>query len=475
MKRRGRPLLPSLGHILLGVTLGSAFLPTVLVGAIFTLTRGHVSEGPVIRALVASGEVAKAVAPGPEGTLVLRRDYASPAWLDLVVADARGLVVFSTLPSTPPGTRPDLGRIAAFAESLVPRATFITDRVELGGREAGTWYAILPSDAARSLAGQAAPLLRLSGLAAFALVALFLGLGASAMLATQVRRLERAARAIAEGDLETPVRAWGAREIVSLSEAMESLRSSIREDIGRRARFLAAVSHDLRTPLTSIGGYLEAIEDGLASEPATLAHYVAIMKDRTRLLEERVQGLIDFARMETGEWRLRFQRLALAPLFGSFAEAAREECALAGLAFEARLAALGAVDADVDAALLGRAFENLVTNGLRHGGGILRLGARFLAEGPALAVDVDDEGPGVPPAERALVFEPFWKGSASREGVGSGLGLHIAKSIIEGHGWTLGLGESPSGGARFTIHIPLPAARNSEPRAPGGAQGGRDA
>ncbi|HUX37031.1 MAG TPA: HAMP domain-containing sensor histidine kinase [Rectinemataceae bacterium] len=453
-----RRLRPSLRLILLYVALGSAFLPGVLVSAAFTLTHGHIAQGPIVRILGASEEVNRAVELDGKGHLVAKKGYASPAWLDLVVTDREGRVVFSTIASLAPGSKPSLVDVAGFAEELVPKATFFSDKVEMGRIEAGTWYAILPSDSARSLAGETVPLMRFAGLAVFALIAFVFSFVVAAALAAHVGRLEKAAIAIAAGDLESPIGTRGPREIVALAEAMESMRAAIREDQARRARFLAAVSHDLRTPLTSIGGYLEAIEDGLAADPATLGHYVATMRERTQALEERIEGLIDFARMESGEWRLRFESLSLSALFGGLAAFAREEAALVGASFEEELGAIGDLELRVDKALLGRAFENLVANALAHGrpGGSIWVGARRLSNGGGqalLAIDVDDDGPGIPEAERGRAFEAFWRGSPSR-GRGSGLGLYIARSIVEGHGWRLELSASPQGGARFSFLIP---------------------
>lgn len=459
IRRRSSPRYPSLRRILIYVAFGSAFLPGVLVSAIFTLTHGHIAEGPIMRMVVATEEVSRAAALDPTGRLVVKRGYASPAWLDLVLEDTSGEVVFSTIPSIAVGSRPSLLDIASFANSLVPKTTFIVDRVEIGRVDAGTWFAIVPSEAARSLAGQSAPLLRLTGLSVFALIALVFGLTVAAALASEVGRLEKAAIAIASGDLESPVRAKGAREIVALAAAMEKMRSSIRENNAGRARFLASVSHDLRTPLTSIGGFLEAVEDGLADDPETLKRYVGIMKEKTGLLEERIEGLIDIARMESGEWRLRFEPQNLGQLFGEFAAMAREEAALSGATLRVDLAAIADITAPVDRSLLARAFENLVVNALAHGrlGGDIRIGARrpVDADGRALlAIDVDDDGPGIPEAERERAFDAFWRGASAKEGKGLGLGLFIARTIVEGHGWKLGLSTSPLGGARFSVLVP---------------------
>ena len=472
-KRRKRRL--SLRMVLIYVALGSAFLPSVLVSAIFTLTHGRIAQGPIIRTLVASEEATKAVFVDRRGELAVRQGYATPAWLDLVIENEGGYAVFSTIPSVPVGSRPSIGDVAAYADRLVPKVTFLSDRLELGKGDVGTWFAILPSDAARAVAGETGPLMRLASLAVLAAVALVFGVTVAAFLATQMGRLERAATAIATGDLETPVKADGTREIVALAEAMEGMRRSIREHREQRSRFLATVSHDLRTPLTSIGGYLEAIEDGLAEERSTLDRYVATMREKTLILEERIEGLIDLARMESGDWRLRFEDLGLAELFEAFISLAKDEAELAGAALTADVSALGDIRAQVDRGLLSRAFENLVANALRHGrpGGTIAIGARRIAGGdggPLVVVDVDDDGPGIPAADRERAFEAFWRGGSQRGSSGQGgpsdrgrgLGLYIARSIVEGHGWSLEIGSSPSGGARLSIAIPTGTSRAAE-------------
>jgi signal transduction histidine kinase len=430
------------------------------MGALATLTQGHISEGPIIRALVASREVPRAVEVGSGDSLTARRGYAPPAWLDLVVTDEEGLVVFSTIPAIDPGKIAGLVEVATIASSLLPSGSFFSDAVELNGRRRGTWYAILPVDAARFLAGERAPLLRFFGLALFAAFAFLFGIVVAAALASEIGRLEKAAIAIAAGDLETPIVSRGAREIIRLASAMNGMRMALREDLGRRARFLAAVSHDLRTPITSIGGYLEAIEDGLAAEPATLTRYVSIMKEKTAVLEERIGGLIEFARLETGEWRLGFENRSLRELVGDFARAAAEECALVDSTLVAELDELGDLEVRADPRLLARAFENLVSNALRHGPsrGVVRIGSRLLGsrEGEmTVRIDIDDEGEGVAPAERELIFEAFWRGDPARPDEGSGLGLYIARSIIRGHDWDLFVESSAGGGGRFSISIPI--------------------
>jgi signal transduction histidine kinase len=235
---------------------------------------------------------------------------------------------------------------------------------------------------------------------------------------------------------------------------MDRMRRAIREDRDRRARFLAGVSHDLRTPLTAIGGYLEAIQDGLADDPETLGRYVGIARDRAELLGSRIAGLIGFARMETDEWRRGFEAVEAGAWLAGLSRRFAEDAGLAGLRFDAELDAAAGVRVLADRALLGRALENLVANAFRFSppGGRVLLSAR--AEGGRLLLVVDDEGPGIPPAERELVFEPYHRGAGAREGEGSGLGLHVARSVARGHGGELRILDAPGGGGRLVLELP---------------------
>jgi signal transduction histidine kinase len=456
--RRGAPLRPLLGFLAL---IGLA-LPLALV-ILVRLFIGSSEPGEPFSRFVRSAQMVRsAVREEAGGGIAAAADFVAPQGFDLVVADASGLVIVSSLGQLPAGSRAGQAEIAAKLAALFPARALYEDTVESGGRKAGTTWVLMPPTDLRRVADPAfrlIPILALGGMALFAFLA---GALVAAHLAREVLRLERAAGRIAAGDLESPIPARGVREIRGLARAMDAMRLALREDLARRGRFLAAVSHDLRTPLTSIGGYLEAVEDGLAEDPATLDRYVAIMRDKTRLLESRIGGLIDFARMETEEWRLGFERVELASYLSGLAREFAEDAALLGRRFSAELSAVGNATAELDRALLARALENLVSNALRFSppGGEVRLSSSRSPSG--LVMVIDDEGPGIPAEERERVFEPFYRGSSAREGEGSGLGLYIARSILRGHGWDLRAASAPGGGGRIIIEMGM-----LEPRGPG--------
>jgi signal transduction histidine kinase len=443
---------PGLRLILGGLAAGAFLLPITVVLVVSIILSLSLPKSSLFHFEYLGEELRKAISIEGGGLIELRPGYRPPPGFELIVEGPDRRILFSTVEGFPRGGRAGLEEVAGALRSDPTISSFFSEALRLKGRALGRYYAWFTSRALPPV-GRGAPV---GLLALVGLVALVFTVGGivATQLARAVLRLERAAGRIAAGDFDTAVSVRGIREIEDLARAMDGMRATLREDRDLRARFLAAVSHDLRTPLTSIGGYLEAVEDGLASDPETLGRYVRIMRGKTRLLEARIGGLIDFARMETEEWRMGFERVGLRSFLESLVRESREDAALLGRRFEALLDGLGDWTLPIDRVLLARAFENIISNALRFTpeGGLVRLSGRKL--GASTVLDIDDEGPGIPPAERERVFEPFYRGSSAREGEGSGLGLYIARSIVRGHGWAIEAGEAPWGGGRISIVLP---------------------
>ena len=445
---------PSLKLILGGLAAGALALPLAIVLVVSLVLSTSSPRPPFFRLESVGVELRKAVSIQGDGSISLRPGYRAPPGIELVIEGVDERVLFSTRASFIVGQKAGLAAVSAVLRADSAISSFFFDGIQRKGRVLGRYYAWFPGpESVAAARGSPIGILFLVGLFALAYTA---GAVIAAQLARAVLKLERAAGRIAAGDLEGEVRVRGIREIEDLALAMDGMRSALREDRDRRARFLAAVSHDLRTPLTSIGGYLEAVEDGLASDPGTLVRYVGIMRDKTRLLEGRIASLIEFARMETGEWRMGFETVELGPYLEGLSRGFCEDAELMGRRFEAPLEGLEGLSLPIDRSLLARALENLVSNAIRYApeGGLVRLSAR--TGGGGIRLDVDDEGPGIAPADRERVFEPFFRAGSGRAGAareGSGLGLYIARSIVRGHGWEIEAGESPWGGGRVSVIV----------------------
>jgi two-component system osmolarity sensor histidine kinase EnvZ len=252
-----------------------------------------------------------------------------------------------------------------------------------------------------------------------------------------LRRLAAAADSFGKGRDVANFKLEGATEVRQAAAAFLKMRDRIRRQITQRTEMLAGVSHDLRTPLTRMRLALEFLgQEGPEVEE---------LKDDVITMERMVQGYLDFAR---GEGPEQPRQTDLGLLVEEVAAAARRDGADISLALAEGLVLSLRPDA------MRRCIANLLSNARRYGSHIW-LTVLPVAEG--VDILVDDDGPGIPPAERENVFRPFFRLDASRNPAtgGVGLGLTIARDVARGHGGDLTLEESPQHGLRVRLHLPL--------------------
>lgn len=272
--------------------------------------------------------------------------------------------------------------------------------------------------------------------------------------------LQAATRRIAGGDFSSGVGApaddgaGGGDELALLAADLDAMRSALAEDEERRSRFLMGVSHDLSTPIAAVRGYLDAWKDGLLGSGPAVDRAVLAMQAKLELLEDRIAELIELARIDTGEWKSRYEPIDLAVFLGRLAEELEQDAALSRRRFRSDLSLPDSVRIMGDRTLLSRAFENLCHNALRYTreGDEIRLAATRSPEG--VEVRLDDGGPGFGPADPETLFEPFARGSRGRNEGGFGLGLSITRSVLSAHGASISAAEGPSGGASFRVLFP---------------------
>lgn len=255
-----------------------------------------------------------------------------------------------------------------------------------------------------------------------------------------IRRLALAADRFGRG-LDVPdFRPAGALEVRQAASAFNVMRERIQRQISQRTEMLAGVSHDLRTPLTRIKLQLAMLKDG--PDVANLRADVADM-------ETMLEGYLAFARGEGGE---ASTRVDLAPLLREATEQARREGIVIDLHIEGEMILPLRRDA------FRRALANLISNGVRHATHIaVRAGRRK----DDVVITIDDDGPGIPADKREAVFRPFYRldTSRNRETGGVGLGLSICRDILRGHGGEIALDDSPLGGLRVRLRLPLDTAQ----------------
>ncbi|MDR2028984.1 MAG: HAMP domain-containing histidine kinase [Treponema sp.] len=291
----------------------------------------------------------------------------------------------------------------------------------------------------------------------FAVVMSFLIAGS---ITKSVQALENATRRIAAGDLDLKVDVRGSNEITSLTASLNQMRDELKEAERRRARFIMGVTHDLKTPLALIRGYAEAIEDGISPSLASGEGATGIIKSKVDQLEGMINDLIDYVRMDSGEWRSQLKDVDLHKFLTGFAERFIPDAELFQHKMHVDIRLPQGLTVPIDEKLMVRAFENLVNNAIRFTpqGTVISLEAG--KSGGSVCITVRDNGPGIAAQDLPHIFETFYRGSSSRREQGIGLGLAVVKWVIDFHGWTIKTlsntnKESGDTGTRFIIEIPL--------------------
>ncbi len=231
-----------------------------------------------------------------------------------------------------------------------------------------------------------------------------------------------------------------------------------------KSSFVASVSHELRTPVASILMLAENLEAGHVSEPAARARYASLIRREAERLRRLVADVLDFSRLERGrQLELRRESRALEPLLAELGEAAREWAHKHGveLALDFARVESNAASAEVDTDTLRRALENLLDNARKHSGSS-EIALCAHASHRALHFEVRDRGRGIPPEQRAKIFEPFERLESANGVGGAGLGLAIVREIAREHGGEVRALEPQDGvGARMEIEIPLEQSSES--------------
>jgi signal transduction histidine kinase len=270
-------------------------------------------------------------------------------------------------------------------------------------------------------------------------------------------------QAVGAGARELTIQTAANDEIAELARAAERMAARVaaseteREaaDTARRD-LIAAVSHDLRTPLTSLRLLADAMVDDVGDEQAR-STYLARMSTHIGSLASLVDDLFELSRLEAGEIRWSMQRVALEELMEETVEAMRAEGETRRVAVRAELDG-GMIAIRADPEKVQRVLFNLIQNAIRHtpADGSVTVGAQ--PDGDRVEVEVADTGTGLAPEERDRAFEPFFRGGnqSARSADGTGLGLTICRAIVEAHGGRIWFAETQGAGAR--VRFTLPAA-----------------
>jgi signal transduction histidine kinase len=250
-------------------------------------------------------------------------------------------------------------------------------------------------------------------------------------------------------DVWTGVR--GRDEIARLAADVDAMVARLAAEEQARRGLIAAVSHDLRTPITALRLLADAIDDGVV-DVETRREYAARMGTHVRALGALIDDLFELTRLESGDLTWTMERVRVDALLQETVEAMRPAAEADGVTVTAELgASIAAARANPEK--LQRVLFNLIQNAIRHTPPDGSVTVRAESVGDGVEIEVADTGAGIAAEHRARVFEPFYRADSARSDAGAGLGLAVSRAIVEAHGGTIWL-EEASIGARVRFRLP---------------------
>jgi two-component system OmpR family sensor kinase len=298
------------------------------------------------------------------------------------------------------------------------------------------------------------PLVR-AGLVALVLSALLAWM-MSRWVAAPLKHMAEAASAVAAGDFQHPLPTQGPSEVKSFAAAFRNMIQRVQASAIAQRDFVANVSHELKTPLTSIQGFAQALIDGAAGDQAGQQRAASVILDESKRLHRLVDDLLQLARMDAGQGEFRREALDLKLLLEGIVERFRLRQGEGGVGINADLPSFPVVIGDGDR--LAQVFTNLIDNALKHSppqGQVSLTGERGHGW---VVVHISDQGPGIAPEELSRIFERFYQVDKARSGGagrGSGLGLAISREIVRAHGGEILVQSQLGGGSRFSVRLPV--------------------
>ncbi|MDB5078861.1 MAG: hypothetical protein JWP00_785 [Chloroflexi bacterium] len=302
------------------------------------------------------------------------------------------------------------------------------------------------------------------------LVASLAGFLLARSLTRPLVRLTEASQAVARGDYGQRVQPEGGYELTRLAETFNQMTYNVDKSQRMQRQLIANVSHELKTPLTSIQGFSQAMLDGVLRRPEDFARPAEIISHETARMIRLVNGLLDLSKLESGQAALRLRELDLAEVLETCVDSFAPQASSNQIRLQADFNSPLKLNGDPDR--LNQVFSNLIHNALKYtpAGGTIRIAA--YPYDPNIIVSVTDSGEGIPAADLPNIFERFYQSDKSRRrdlaDEGTGLGLAISREIIQAHGGKIEAASELNKGSRFTIILPgIPKAvihdRKTEP------------
>ena len=288
------------------------------------------------------------------------------------------------------------------------------------------------------------------------LLSVILAWGIAYWVASPLGHMAKAADGVSTGEFDQQLPLGGPEEVRSLAATFNEMVRRMQDSQQAQRDFVANVSHELKTPLTSIQGFAQAILDGTAQNAEEQHRAAQVIYDESDRLRRLVEDLLDLARIDAGQVSFERQPLDLGALLEGVVERISVGAVEEGVRIEIRLPELPTLIGDGDR--LSQVYTNLIDNAVKHtskGASVILQGE---IEGGWVSIHIDDSGPGIPSDELSRIFERFYQLDKARAGGrerGVGLGLAISREIVQAHAGRLVAQSVLDRGSRFTVQLPI--------------------
>lgn len=276
-----------------------------------------------------------------------------------------------------------------------------------------------------------------------------------------LKELNYASEMISSGDLDYEIKYKKDDEIGRFCSEFDRMRLRLKDSLEKQVRFeqsrkqlIASITHDLKTPLTSIKGYVEVLEDGVITDPETINNYLKIIGSKTNQLNHLIDDLFTFSKMELGEFQIMPEPISAVRLFDEILAAKHHDFQDTDIDFIYESLKEDCL-VSVDEFRIHQILENLISNARKFTKTYIKFYARRYRD--FLEFYIEDDGVGIPQNELPMIFDHFYKVDKSRtySNKGSGLGLAICKQIVEAHGGTISVRSEEGKGSIFKVKLPI--------------------
>lgn len=279
-----------------------------------------------------------------------------------------------------------------------------------------------------------------------------------------LRHLEKAVKRIKEGDLDFQVKVNGKDEIAQLGNAFEEMRYQLQESIQTQLQFeenrkelISNISHDLKTPLTAIRGYVAGIQDGIADTPDKMSKYVRTISSKAEEMDHLIDELFLYSKLDLKRLPFQFELVYVLPFIRDWTDELQFDLEKKGIVFTMDIQVQPTTQASIDRDKLKRVISNIMDNCVKYmDKPEKRIGLRAFHQGASIVIEITDNGRGIDAEALPHIFDRFYRAEPSRNQLtgGSGLGLAIAKQMIEGHGGHIQAHSVKGEGTQIAISLP---------------------